>query len=167
MDRLRNCKSLRERPQHLGTLRFAICTLQGTRWPVMSTTFEGLKHTWSCHKCNGGLGLHIRGLCWKHLTKPERQMFTSPSDDSVCPLTTHLFPSQHKPSLSRKKLDVLHVVKTVSTHPLRSGLASHECQQRYCIGSVGIRVNSCISFDNLYNWPALLTIGTSTADDLC
>ena len=133
MDRLRNCKSRREGPQHLGTLRFAICTLQGTRWPVMSTKFEGLKHTWSCHKGNGGLGLHIRGLGWKHLTKPERQMFTSPSDDSVSPLTTHLFPSPHKTSLSWKKLDVLRVVTTVSTLPLCSGLASHECQQRYWV----------------------------------
>ena len=133
MDRLRNSESRYEHPQHQGTLRFTICTPQGTPWPVLETKYEGLEHTWSCIKGNGGLGLHLRGLGWKHLTKPERQMFTSPSDDSVSPLTTHLFPSRHKTSLNRKKLDVLRVVTSVSTHPLCSGLASHECQQRYWV----------------------------------
>ena len=99
----------------------------------MNTKYEGLEHTWSCIKGNGGLGLHTKGLSWKHLTKPERQMFTSSSDDSVSPLTTHLFPSRHKTSLNWTKLDVLRVVTTVSTLPLCSGLASHECQQRYWV----------------------------------
>ena len=54
MDRLRNIESCWEHTQHLGTLWFAICTQQGTHWPVMNTEYKGLKHTWSCNKSNEG-----------------------------------------------------------------------------------------------------------------